>query len=283
MKIIQYLKTELNNSSLSNKKQISTRFDRVADHLLKKCLLTIDDHVYLLSEIEFYYYSDIHPDIYVHKHPNQLKNGLWYFHNVGQDLTFGSEGCYGGILIRGIATNDELNDDELLYDNLNNEILTDEKLISDKLTFTDGPVKTFDEIFNKELSLDGVHSFQIRLSEKSVIPEKQKICSFPRVGLYPQGREHDEEYLFKRYRYLSHPWKTKAERHVIYLFLKYLDKNDELTEKLQVDKSMIRDYERAFFEGHKIDRADAENILSGKLKMNVLNKCRLLGWYSKNC
>ena len=124
MKISEYLKSELNTSSLSNKEQIASQFERVADHLLKRCMLTIDDRIYLLSEIEFYYYSDIHPDPYVHRHPNQLKSGQWYFHNVGQDLTFGSEGCYGGILIRGIATNNEL-------------------------IFTGGPVKTFDELFNK--------------------------------------------------------------------------------------------------------------------------------------
>jgi len=63
-----------------------------------------------------------------------------------------------------------------------------------------------------------------------------------------------------------HPWKTKAKKHVIYLFLKYIDQNDELPEKLQVDKSMIRDYERAFFEGQRIDWEEAENILSLKLK-----------------
>ena len=74
---------------------------------------------------------------------------------------------------------------------------------------------------------------------------------------------------------------TKAERHVIYLFLKYIDNDDELFQKLQVDKSMIRDYERAFHEGQQTDSFEAEHILSGKLKMNVLNKCRMLGWYSK--
>jgi hypothetical protein len=100
------------------------------------------------------------------------------------------------------------------------------------------------------------------------------------VGLYPQGREHDREYFFKRYRYLSHPWRTKAERHVIYLYLKYIDEKDDLPENLQVDKSMIRDFEKAFHEGRRIDKVEAENILSGKFKMNVLNKCRLLGWYS---
>ena len=55
MKISEYLKHELNSNSLSSKELIASRFDSVADHLLKKCLLTIDDRIYLLSEIEFYY------------------------------------------------------------------------------------------------------------------------------------------------------------------------------------------------------------------------------------
>ena len=271
MKTTEYLRTELNKTALSQKNQIASRFDRVANNLLKKCILTFDDRSYLLSEVEFYYYSDVHPDPYVHRHSNQLKTGLWYFHNVGQDLTFGSEGSYGGILIRGIASLKKHTVDNLF----------DGRDSIDEAEFTDGPVKTFDELFNKELSLDAVHSFHIKLYDKSIIPEAQNIYSFPRVGLYPQGREHDEEYFFKRYRYLSYPWMTKAERHVIYLFLKYTDKDDELLEKLQVDKSMIRDYERAYLEGQKMDSGNAEDILSGKLKMNVLNKCRLFGWYSK--
>jgi hypothetical protein len=256
MKISEYLRSELNSSSLSSKKRIAAMFDRVADCLLRKCMLTFDDRLYFLTEIEFYYYSDIHPDPYVHRHPNQLTTGLWYFHNVGQDLTFGSDGCYGGILIRGIAT-------------------------SDRFSYTDGPVKTFDELFNKELSLDGVHAFRVKLYEKSVIPEEQKIYSFPRVGMYPSGRENDEAYFFKRYRYLSHPWLTKAERHVIYLWQKFVDRDDELPGRMQLDKSMIRDYEKAFLAGQKMDRAETEEILSGKYKMNVINKCRMLGWYSK--
>jgi len=127
MKISEYLKHELNSNSLSSKELIASRFDSVADHLLKKCLLTIDDRIYLLSEIEFYYYNDIHPDPFVHRHPNQLQTGPWYFHNVRQDLTFGKEGCCGGISIRGIATTDELNDDELPDDKLINDTLKNEE------------------------------------------------------------------------------------------------------------------------------------------------------------
>jgi hypothetical protein len=257
MKISEYLHNELNSESLSHTDAIASCFDRVADQLLRKCLMTFDDRIYLLSEIEFYYHSDIHPDPYVHRHPNQLKTGLWYFHNVGQDLTFGSHGSYGGILIRGITSTESSH-------------------------FADGPVKTFDELFNRELAIEDRHAFQVRLSEEPIIREEQKIYSLPRVGLYPQGREHDEEYFFKRYRYLSRPWLTRAERHVIWLYQKYIDRKEEWTEKLQVDQSMIRDYERAFMEGQTINRAEAENILSGKFNMNVLNKCRLLGWYASN-
>lgn len=258
MKISEYLHSELSSESLSHKDAIASCFDRVADQLLRKCLVILDDRTYLLSEIEFYYYSDIHQDPYVHRHPNQLKTGLWYFHNVGQDLTFGRDGSYGGILIRGITS-------------------------TDRSHFADGPVKTFEELFNKELAIDDRHVFRVKFSEEPLIPGEQKMYSFPRVGLYPQGREHDEAYFFKRYRYLSHPWLTRAERHVIYLYLKYIDKQEvEWEEKFRVDKSMIRDYEQAFFKGRTISRAEAENILSGKPNMNVLNKCRLLGWYANN-
>lgn len=260
MNIADYLKTELNSSSLSEKSRIKGKFDQAADYLLRNCKISLNHRIYAVTEIEFYYFSEIHPDPYVHKHPNQLKTGIWYFHDVGQDLTFGSDGGYGGILIRGISSLD----------------------IS---RYIDGPVKTFDEIFNRELRLDDVHSWGMELEGMDFLDKEQRIYDFPRVGMYPKDREHDEEYLLKPYRYLSFPWLTKAERHVIHLYTKYFRTNNgllginELLGKLEVDKSMIREYEKAFQKGQQMGRPDIEDILSGKTKMNVINKCRFMGWY----
>ena len=252
-----YLSAELNSASLKSDPQIEATFSCVAENLLRKGMITVDHRKYLLTEIEFYYWSENHPDPYVHKHPNQLKTGLWYFHDVGQDLTFGSNGSYGGILLRAIASQDLVN-------------------------YVDGPVKTFDEIFNSELVLDREHTFRIDLSDKPLLEQEVEISDFPRVGMYPKGRDHDEQYLFKPYRYLSYPWLSSAERHVMYLYTKHYKEDTELLEKLKLDKSMIREYDKAFEDGLNMQRSEVDDLMSGMIKMNVINKCRLIGWnYSR--
>ena len=94
----------LNNSLLSEKQKIQSRFDRAAHSLMKHGLLSVDDRRYSVTEIEFCYHSGIHPDPFVHRHPNQSKTGWWYFHDVGQDLTFGDQDSHGGILIRALKS-----------------------------------------------------------------------------------------------------------------------------------------------------------------------------------
>lgn len=254
MQIRDFLSKNLNRATLSDRETIQSRFDLAADYLLKHCLLSIDGHNYAVTEIEFYYYTGIHPDPYVHRHPNQSKTGLWYFHEVGQDLTFGDGGSYGGILIRALKA-------------------------ADNDAYMDGPVKTFNGLFNRELRLDEPHSFLIRFSDAPTLPDRHIIPSFPRVGMYPAGREQDREYFFKPYRYLSFPSMTRSERHVIYLYQKYIRGIEPFTGTLQVDRSMIRDYEKAFESGKTMDRSELEALMAGRIKMNVLNKCRLLGWY----
>ena len=62
-------------------------------------------------EIEIYYYSKGHPDIFTHSDEIQLKRGCWYFHKKegsfkGLDITFGDGASYGGILLRAIESLD---------------------------------------------------------------------------------------------------------------------------------------------------------------------------------
>jgi hypothetical protein len=257
MYVREFLEKNLNRNLLKDHEKIQARFDAAAGYLLGHCILSIDTQDYLVTEAEFYYHSHIHPDPYVHRHPNQSRMGLWYFHEVGQDLTFGEESSYGGILVRGIRS---MHGD----------------------TYIDGPNKAFSGLFNSKLVLDEPHSFHIRLQDASMLPARHTIHSFPRVGMYPAGRTHDREYFFKPYRYLSFPWETRAERHVIYLYQKYIRKDESLTARIQVDRSMIRDYEKAFEAGKTMGNSEVDTLMAGRIRMNVLHKCRLLGWYGEN-
>ncbi|MGF6906920.1 hypothetical protein [Fusobacterium sp. PH5-44] len=96
--------------------KIEEIFDKVASEFLTKYIIIASQSKYYLTEIEFYYHSNIHPDPYVHRNKRQLKFCNWYFHRFkkiesflnfsrnGMDITFGDEenNIYGSILIRKI-------------------------------------------------------------------------------------------------------------------------------------------------------------------------------------
>ncbi len=86
---------------------IPSSFDRIAQTLLNEKELHVNNHIFQLTEIEFYYFHpDHHPDEYTHPHKREA--GEWRFHNSGIDITFeGDDKKDGGILIRGIAINGE--------------------------------------------------------------------------------------------------------------------------------------------------------------------------------
>lgn len=97
------------------------RFNNLANYLMNKCILKIGEIEYELMEIEFYFYNEkIHKDINTHCSESQKKSNTWYLHQLknnltfksgnykGLDITFGDENSYGGILIRGIKSNNEI-------------------------------------------------------------------------------------------------------------------------------------------------------------------------------
>jgi len=98
------LKSEfLTNSLINEAVEVEIVFDKIADWLFNRVVLCVDNESFRFIEIEFYYYSDKHPDTYTYRKKEQLEHGRWYDHSSGIDLTFGDEKSnYGGVLIRGI-------------------------------------------------------------------------------------------------------------------------------------------------------------------------------------
>jgi hypothetical protein len=88
---------------INEEKKIVYEFKRLADIILLKKELIVNDKTYRFTEIEFYYYSKNHKDAFTHKH--EYEAGKWRFHNQGLDITLKGKSGYGGILIRGIESN----------------------------------------------------------------------------------------------------------------------------------------------------------------------------------
>jgi len=87
----------------TNNKTIMASFSNIAENLMFDYIIMVNDQFsYRLVEAEFYLYCSVHKDPYPHNENRQLEMGQWYFHDSGIDITFGSNGDYGGILIRSI-------------------------------------------------------------------------------------------------------------------------------------------------------------------------------------
>ena len=131
--IITILQNEIekNYSQLSIEK-LQKIFYFHAKKLLTEYLLKIENLEIKILDIEYYYFSEKHQDIYVHKKEkqkifqNKSKETIQlYVHEKnsrgGIDIVFGKDDYYGGILIRGISIND--NDKNIIgINNVKNEI-----------------------------------------------------------------------------------------------------------------------------------------------------------------
>jgi len=104
--------------SITSAETNHTNFNELADKLLNKTVLFVNDKKYRIVEIEFYYKNNEHNDEYTHCDPDQKTFGAFYFHKFrngsyksgtfkGMDMTFGDSNDttnikYFGILIRSV-------------------------------------------------------------------------------------------------------------------------------------------------------------------------------------
>ena len=169
-----------------NENDISGSFQRIANELMNKWVIQVDAKRYRIAELEFYYWSELHKDPYVHKNELQKKSGKWYFHGSGIDLTFGDNGSYGGILIRAIY---DFKGKNYVY----------------------GPLNCITELFSNLPNIyDSNSSISFGLIEaKESDFIKEKTISAPRVGLNPVK---DEEKCKALYRFLVMPKYKHAEK-----------------------------------------------------------------------
>ncbi|MCA9175591.1 MAG: hypothetical protein KDB14_13995 [Planctomycetales bacterium] len=97
---------------IADAKRRSLVLHDVARSLLTETRLNACGSVARIVEIELYCCSDAAPDPFAHCHPLQGETGRWYLHRVGAgyrggsfkgiDITFGADGGFGGVLIRGL-------------------------------------------------------------------------------------------------------------------------------------------------------------------------------------
>ena len=103
----------------SSVESIESTFSKIADILLFKSYIKTEINNYRILEIEFYFKNKNHEDNVTLA--RTVKEGMWWLHDWGVDLSFRSEenSFYGGILIRSIIPfikNSNKIDDKAIFD-----------------------------------------------------------------------------------------------------------------------------------------------------------------------
>src|SRR5690242_4649153 len=166
-------------SLLRKREPLDDWFTSIAERLLNGSRLLVGRQAYRLVEIEFYYWSNAHPDPFTHRDPIQFDIGYWYFHRTGGvyrsgsfkglDLTFGHEDASGGILIRGLETPD-------------GKLIDGPSLCVDHLLDATGAAKVaeLDRAINKRLAWENGNPLVL---EETDAREERPLLRSPRVGL----------------------------------------------------------------------------------------------------
>ena len=193
----------LNIINFKKREEYQAEFDRIARKLLNSYKLITPENIYIIREIEFYYYAENHTDFYCHKSNRQLNKSTFYFHRFkdpekylrlrqkGIDITFGNQkNTYGGILIRAIQNIDS-GDVFTGIGKLTNQIIDEISGAKEiqKLYESD------DNVFNKSSCLHLLYSDNNRL----------KIFKKCRQGLNQKTSDSDEFYLNAAYNYFTYP------------------------------------------------------------------------------
>ncbi len=264
-------------SFLSEKKgDFPSWFGEIARQLFQKVELQAGGKSHRLTEIEFYYYSFEHPDVFTHCDEFQKENAIWYFHRMGGnykggsfkglDLTFGGEGIFGGIIVRSIETPE-------------GQMIIGPCLCVNYLLEQTGysSVAELDEAIAGRKIWDEGSPLFLRLSSVS---EERAVFSSPRIGLTLK-KEHLAEkmfpYIMSRYRFLVRP--SEISKGKIYLALALYREGKEVEEIQQITGSprrSIENYIEQFEEGRQEDCSAyvGKNLSSGDL-------ARLYGAWSR--
>ncbi|RKZ83057.1 MAG: hypothetical protein DRR19_19680 [Candidatus Parabeggiatoa sp. nov. 1] len=249
-------------------------FPQTAQLLLNSTRFIVLQQSYRLLEIEFYYYSDQHPDPFTHCDPLQKTSDRWYFHRdggsyrggsfKGLDISFGPENTFGGILIRTIAADDGtiINGCSLCVDHL----LAQTQFQN---------IAALDEAINERSIWDKSSPLHLEhLSDTE--PTPRKLIMTPRVGLTLKRMSKNCEmprYIMRPYRFLTEPAIKKGKVYNILALYNQGNSIDDIKKITNSPLHIIKKYVDAFHHGQSLKNFDS---YQGKFLTNT-ELCSLYG------
>lgn len=188
-------------------------FLTIARKLMNNTMLHVNHAKYRIVEIEFYLYSESHPDVCTHRHPDQLEYEKWYFHRAslkpgakykggtfkGLDMTFGNGKDHGGILIRSVI-------------DLSTQQIYEGPCVTVNRILQECKTKTISELVD-EINLDTYTEDKLYISSpiNNKEFENMPISKGPRIGLTTK-KEGSEHYVNRNYRFAAGTFIKKRKR-----------------------------------------------------------------------
>jgi len=251
-------------------------FESLAETFLNGSRLWIGSVPHRIREVEFYFHAQGHPDPFVHCHPLQRSSGEWYLHRSGSgyragtfkgiDLTFGSSGSYGGMLLRSLETEA-------------GKIVNGSGLCVEHMLALTGR----ESVAHLDACIGARSAFEqgclVRLEPKSDPSRDRcdKVWSSARVGLTLKrlvAEPRMPEFIMRRYRFLTSPAAIKKGR--LQLILAMLDEGlraEEIHALIASPRHAIAAASQALSEGRRL--AGLESF-EGK-PLRAADYCRLYG------
>lgn len=133
------MKIDINNKS---KETVKESFDKIARHIFNEIRLRINNELFEIVDIEFYYFSREHKDSYALK--QEIKKGELYSHKYGIDISLTSDrSMFGGILIKGVIN---IGKGFLNKSKFKNTIINNLKIGTNEIEWLNGKYYEFDFI-----------------------------------------------------------------------------------------------------------------------------------------
>ncbi len=244
-------------------------FAAVADHLLNRLRLHVAGRPHRLIEVEAYVHAPDHPDPFPHRHPIQSHSGRWYFHRSGGsyrggsfkgvDVSVGGGPACGGFLLRGLEAPD-------------GAVIDGPSLLVDFLLSGTGfgTVAKLDAAVGERPAWDAASPLSLRPVEA----EPRAVLKSLRVGLSLKRRGRDAvDYLFRRYRYLTAPRRTKKGKpHLVLPLLADGVNVEEIVTLTGCPPAAVKRYAAAFAAGREAEPRFGPDLSTTDL-------CRLYGWW----
>lgn len=236
---------KIGNVLQTNSSDYTLEFARLAKELMNNHIFVLNSIQYRITEIEFYLNNkgeQGHLDPFAHKHDN-YQTGQLRLHTSGVDIAIGNENYYGGILLRGLKSEKE---------------------------YFEGPWQVLETII-KSCSIDKLNGLGFRRKELGQL----EVYASPRAGLsigLIKDLELQKKYIFKTWRFFTHPEKIKKYTNIIAFFLiaeGYTNSEIQGFFKRPLDEATLENYRKYIEAGKTISNFDFQEKFSVEKKGNL--------------